>query len=78
MQNKEIDLYFTQPQSVSDGDLVWIYNGIPKLIGPLFVVNYRLMGYGTNRKLIYKLLDTSTGAWYSSEKKWIRVPVEIT
>lgn len=76
MQNEESNIYFTQPETVSEGDLVWVYDGMPELFGPFFVHSYGLIGHGSNKKLIYKLLDASTGAWYSSERKWIRVPVE--
>jgi hypothetical protein len=76
MQNEEPSIYFTQPESISEGDIVWIYEGIPELVGPLFVDHYGLIGYGSNKRLIYKLVDTSTGSWHSSEKKWLRVPKE--
>lgn len=76
MQNEE-RIHFWQPESISDGDLVWLYEG-NSLIGPLFAAGQRAAGYGSNKKLIYKLLDTSTGSWYNSEIYWIRVPMEIT
>ena len=78
MQNEEPIIYFTQPESISEGDIVWIYEGVLELVGPLFVDHYGVIGHGSNRKLIYKLFDTSTGAWYSSEKKWLRVLKEVT
>jgi len=78
MQNEDKRIHFWQPETVKEGDLVWIYDGGAGLVGPLFVDHYGLVGYGSNKKLIYKLLDTSTGEWYSSERKWTRVPLEIT
>lgn len=69
-------IHFWEPETISDGDLVWIYDGA--LVGPLLVDHQGFSGYGSNKKLIYMLLDTSSGEWYSSEKKWIRVPMEVT
>lgn len=76
--SEEPSIYFTQPESISEGDIVWIYEGWrpEELIGPLFVEHYSSIGYGSNKRLIYKLVDTSTGSWYSSERKWLRVPKE--
>ena len=77
MQNKDTRIHFWQPESISEGDIVWLYEG-NSLIGPLFVADQRTAGYGSNTKLIYKLFDTLTGSWYQGEKKWLRVPLEIT
>lgn len=76
MRNEE-RIHFWQPESISEGDLVWLYEG-NSLIGPLIVAGQRTTGYGSNEKLIYKMLDTLTGSWHSSEIYWIRVPKEIT
>ena len=75
MCDEEI-IHFWQPESISEGDLVWLYEG-NSLIGPLFVTGQRIAGYGSNTKLIYKLFDTSTCSWYQGEKQWLRVPLEI-
>ena len=77
MQSEESIIHFWQPESISDGDLVWLYEG-NSLIGPLFVAGQRTAGYGSNTKLIYKLFDTLAGSWYQGEKQWLRVPMEIT
>jgi len=77
MQSEDKSVHFWEPQTVSEGDIVWVYEG-NTLIGPLFVDHYGLVGYGSNKKLIYKLLDTSSGAWHQSERKWLRVPMEVT
>jgi len=76
MQNEDKRIHFWEPESVKEGDIVWVYD-INTLVGPYIVDHYGLTGYGSNKKLMYKLLDTSTGSWFTSEKKWIRVPMEI-
>ena len=76
MQNENKKINFIKPETILEGDIVWIYEG-HELIGPFFVDHYGLVGYGSNSRLLYKLLDTSSGAWHSSERKWIRVPEEV-
>ena len=76
MQNRDKRIHFWEPESVSEGDIVWIYDSLD-WIGPLFVDHHVVIGYGSNKKLVYKLFDTSTGSWYSSEKRWMRAPVEV-
>ena len=73
---EEERIHFWQPESISDGDLVWLYEG-NSLIGPLFAAGQKTAGYGSNKKLKYLLLDVETGSWYSSEIYWIRVPTEV-
>ena len=67
---------FWEPESVTDGGIVWLRNG-NSLVGPLLVMGLDSVGYGSNHKILYKLLDTSEGSWYQGEKKWLRVPKEI-
>lgn len=69
-------IHFWEPDTVTDGDIVWLWNG-NSLVGPLLVMNLESIGYGSNCKTIYKLLDTSRGSWHQGEKKWLRVPKEI-
>jgi len=76
MYDEEPIIHFWQPESISEGDLVWLYEG-ESLIGPLIVTGQRAAGHGSNEKRIYKMLDTLTGSWHSSEIYWIRVPQEI-
>ena len=76
MHSEDKRIHFWEPQTVSDGDIVWVYES-NTLFGPFIDDHYEHVGYGSNKKLIYKLLDTSNGSWHSSEKKWIRVPMEI-
>ena len=77
MSNEESRIHFWQPENVSIGDIVWVYES-NTLSGPLFVHGHHDIGYGSNRKLMYVLLDASSGGWHQSEKKWLRVPMEIT
>ena len=57
---EEERIHFWQPESISDGDLVWLYEG-NSLIGPLFAAGQKTAGYGSNKKLKYLLLDVETG-----------------
>ena len=77
MQNEEARIHFWEPDSVCKGDLVWVYEG-NSLVGPMIVTEEKTIGYGSNKKLIYRLIDASTGWWHQSQKKWLRVPMEIT
>lgn len=76
MQNRDKRIHFWEPETVSEGDIVWIYDSLD-WVGPLFVAGETTTGHGSNKRLIYKLFDTSTGSWYSSEKRWMRTPVEV-
>lgn len=77
MQNKDKIMHFWEPENISEGDIAWMYDGI-ELIGPLFIQGIKDVGYGSNKRIVYKLYDTLHGCWYQSEKRWLRVPMEIT
>jgi hypothetical protein len=70
-------IHFWEPEIIKEGDLVWFYEGV-ELMGPFVVIELDYIGYGSNKRRVYRIFDTSSGSWYTSEKKWLRTPLEIT
>lgn len=66
---------FTWPEKIEVTDIVWLMDG-NYMIGPLLVIDKRDIGYGSNRRFIWVLMDTETNMYYHSEEYWIRVPKE--
>ena len=64
---------FTYPEEIKITDVVWLKDG-DYMVGPLLVIDRRLIGYGSNRKFIWIMVDTNTNETYQSEGEWIRVP----
>ena len=66
---------FTYPETISIGDLVWLKYA-DDMVGPLLVIEKRDIGYGSNRRFIWLMVDGETNELYQSEGEWIRVPKE--
>ena len=76
MQDNHSGIHFWQPEKVKVGDLVWFYN-LQIFKGPFVIESTRIAGYGSNKRTMYILLDIDNRALLQSEKKWLRVPMEI-
>ena len=71
---------FETVRTVNIGDIVWIpaYTYAEQdLIGPLFVVGSRDIGYGSNRREIWKCHDISKDQYYEMEKIHLYRPGEF-
>lgn len=66
---------FTYPEEIKITDLVWLKDH-DTMIGPLLVIDRRDIGYGSNRRFIWVLMDTESSTYYQTEGEWIRVPKE--
>ena len=66
---------FTYPEEIKITDLVWLKDGA-FMVGPLLIIDRRAIGYGSNRRFVWIMVDAETNEIYQSEGEWIRVPKE--
>jgi hypothetical protein len=66
---------FTYPEEIKITDVVWLKDR-EEMVGPLLVIEQQYIGYGSNRRLIWIMVNTDTNEIYQSEGEWIRVPKE--
>ena len=66
---------FVTPKDPQIGDLVWHFDG-DRLLGPHYIVDARITGYGSNKKNLWVLFDTENFAYHYSERRWLKVPME--
>ena len=62
---------FEAVRDVKIGDIVWIPSytyAETDLIGPLFVVDSRDIGYGSNRRTVWKCHNVEKNEYYEMEK----------
>ena len=67
---------FITPDDPKTGDLVWHIDGA-SILGPDYIVAVRDTGYGSNKRKLYVLFDTTNNAYHYCERKWLKVPMEI-
>ena len=81
-KNTEFSVIFYENTSfecapnVNIGDIIWLqeHGRGNTLIGPLLVMSFRDIGYGSNRKTIWECLDNERNETYSSERKYMYKP----
>jgi len=66
---------FTYPKEIKITDLVWLKDG-DFMVGPLLIIDRRDIGYGSNRRFVWIMVDAETNEIHQSEGEWIRVPKE--
>jgi hypothetical protein len=73
MQNKA---KLIRASSIITGDIVWTRCGAT-LSGPFLAWSWRTVGYGSNKKTIWMLMNTENNEIHQSELYWIYIPARL-